>query len=108
MKGTPYNVFICRFSTLQEQALVGLKLLPSITEECPASDFSYFIDDLPYPESFHAELDLWKFYCQDGEMAAKEPMTLKSALTLCNKEQFPNVQRIFTIMCKFPVTSCEK
>ena len=50
-----------RFSTIKEQAVSGLLLLPAtVVQTRPTADkFTYFVDDLPNPETLQQELDLW-------------------------------------------------
>ena len=98
----------CRFATLQQEALNGMKLLPSyvIGNAVTESEFDFYNDDLPNATTLRHELQLWKSFwkrVEPGEL----PTTAHQCLTACNDRQFPNIKTILIILCTLPVTSAE-
>ena len=60
-----YQILVhVRFSDIQEKAMMGMNIIPSIfLEKFNTNEmkdmleiFEYYVDDLPYPGSFEAEL----------------------------------------------------
>ena len=62
-------------------------------------------EDMPRYEGLYVELEIWK----DKWARCKEdvPSTLIQSLVNCDKDTFPNLNRLFSIGCIIPVTSCE-
>ena len=104
------------FSTHQQNALLGLSLIPSIMaslslEECTTKVSQLaemYEEDLPSPECIEGELHCWWMKWQQ-ELTEHGHVTLSSTPTqaLCHATtMFPNIWALASILCTFPVTNC--
>ncbi|KAH3864340.1 52 kDa repressor of the inhibitor of the protein kinase-like [Dreissena polymorpha] len=97
-----------RFSELHSKAAMGLKVIPdnlcNSQTTITASDFDWFEEDLPSPQSLPSELHLWKAKWRG---ISDRPTTLQDSLKHCDVKLYPNVRTVMEISCVFPVTSCE-
>ena len=100
-----------RFSNIQQQAMRGLTLVPSVlvddTLPKPTIEelVDYYGEDLPSPSSLSTELHIWK--CKWSSATEALPNTPADALTFAKLAMFPNIHRILRLTCTLPVTSCE-
>ena len=100
-----------RFSDLQEKAIMGIILVPSvimdqtITVSSVSDLLEYYGEDLPSSSSLETELHLWK--CKWSLSSQQLPDTPADALQLASYNMFPNIHKIFRLICTIPVTSCE-
>lgn len=70
------NSFIIRFTNIQDKAMLGMKIIPSVYLEEVASleprqiveKFTFFEDDLPMVETFETELLQWKVCIKQKEI----------------------------------------
>ena len=105
-----------RFSTHQQNAFLGLSLIPSILislsiQECTAQILQLaemYEEDLPSRDCFEGELHCWWMKWQQelnlhGE--ASLPKTPTYALRHATA-MFPNIRALLSILCTLPVTSC--
>ena len=99
-----------RFSDIQQKALKGLMLVPSVLmDSClphTAEELkSYYKEDLLSVSSFETEFHLWK--CKWMSFNRELPDSPSMALLYAKKDMFPNIHQLLRIVCTLPVTSCE-
>ena len=86
-----------------------LGIIPAcFSDDGIASDvemIEFFKDDLTFPSSVKAELDLWHSHFR--ESSCDLPDTPKAAFEHANPLVFPNVRRMLARVMVLPVTSCE-
>ena len=65
----------------------------------------YYADDLPSPQVFDVKLFRWrrKWLNVDQDL----PSSAVQALEKCSHEFFPNVHKLFRILCTLPITYAE-
>ena len=90
---------------------MGMTLVPSvmmdqtITVSSVGDLLEYYGEDLPSSSSLETELHLWK--CKWSLSSQQLPNTPADALQLASYNMFPNIHKIFRLVCTIPVTSCE-
>jgi len=101
-----------RFSDTAKKAAKGLNLTPTVMKlktQCDAETAilkSIYKSDLPCPPTLGAEVKRW---CHKWHTSASSelPQNLADTVRLCDKDEFPNLNSIISILCVVPVTSCE-
>jgi len=63
-------------------------------------------DDLPHLAVLYTEMFRWKMKWLQ-QSAEDRPSTLERALSVCDKNFFPNMHVLLKIACTLPVASCE-
>ena len=99
-----------RFSTIQEKAIKGMTLVPSVIVESNVTVghlLEAYRDDLPNPSSLEVELHLWKCKWSSIPTSTNVPDTPAESLKVASYNMFPNIHTIFRLVCTLPVTSCE-
>ena len=100
-----------RFSDIQQKAIMGMKIVPSVLMDNSLSASStqdlveYYKEDLPSPSSLDVELHLWK--CKWRSFSQPLPDTPVEALAFASRSMFPNIHQLLRLVCNIPVTSCE-
>ena len=107
--------FTHRFSSLQQNASVGLSLVPSVflsDQVSSCSNIKQFAEeyssDMPptfvNEQSLNAELDLW-FSIMLG--LAKPYDNVQDTLKNTSEDLFPHLYLLLRLLCTFPITTCE-
>ena len=114
--------FQTRFTSLQQQALQGLVLVPSalVVHDAGQAKVKFqqlahtYKDDLPSPMSASAEFQTWAtdWTQQHDQLGPKKmPTTPADTLQLVKKTGhqalYPNIVALLTLLCVLPLTSCE-
>lgn len=100
-----------RFSDIQQKAIMGMKIVPSVLMDNSLSASStqdlveYYKEDLPSPSSLDVEFHLWK--CKWRSFFQPLPDTPVDALAFASTSMFPNIHHLLRLVCTIPVTSCE-
>ena len=100
-----------RFSDIQQKALKGLMLVPSVLMDSslPHSTVeelkSYYKNDLLSVSSFETEFHLWK--TKWTSFNRQLPDSPSVALLHAKKNMFPNIHQLLRIVCTLPATSGE-
>lgn len=103
-----------RFSDIQQKAIMGMKIVPSVlmnnslisdSESITQHLVEYYKEDLPNPSSLAVELHLWK--CKWRSFSQPLPDTPAEALIFASRSMFPNIHELLRLVCTIPVTSCE-
>ena len=100
-----------RFSDIQQKAIMGMKIVPSLLMDNSLSASStqdlveYYKEDLPSLSSLDVELHLWK--CKWRLFCQPLPDTPVDALAFASTSIFPNIHQLLRLVCTIPVTSCE-
>ncbi len=102
-----------RFSDIQEKALIGMKLVPTVLCDPSISTCKHeellasYAEDLPFPLSLQAELDLWKHKWQSQTSNPNMPDSPSNTLLVAKDSTWPNINTILRLVCTIPVRSCE-
>ena len=102
-----------RFSEIQEKALIGMKLVPTVLCDssipiCTHDELlASYAEDLPSPSSLEAELDLWKHKWMPQSSNPNMPDLPSKTLFMARFNMWPNINTILRLICTIPVTSCE-
>jgi hypothetical protein len=95
-----------RFTDLNSRAATGILLVPAAMDRLPSrEELSFFIPDLPSPDSLDAELLQW--FATWNNKSDETPKTISEALQNCDPIFYGNIAVILQICATFPVTSCE-
>jgi hypothetical protein len=105
-----------RFDAVSSQRIVEfMRQLPSTNTSSTESDenslqhvLQLYVDDLPSPATFNAELDVWKQKWNSDSQKSTELNTAEKALEIADINYFyPNIRALLQVMATLPVTSCE-
>ena len=106
-----------RFNESSTLCVEAFKIVPAVMLSTAGNNWksavqnfvSVYINDMPFPFSIDAELDIWHSYWSDYHEPGNLPLTIIStlqSLTLV-KSTFPNIYTILKILAVMPLTSCE-
>lgn len=109
--------FSTRFSSLHQNALQGLVIIPSVLVSLQPEDAkekfcqfaSMYQNDLPSPDTANAEFHCWivKWRTQKAEHGMVSlPTRPATSLKHASKQLFPNMRALMVVLCVLPVTSC--
>ncbi|KAK3082564.1 hypothetical protein FSP39_001740 [Pinctada imbricata] len=89
-----------RFTDLDSRAATGLLLVPAAMSQMPTrEELSFFMSDLPSPDSLDAELIQW--FATWSNTSDEKPATISEALQKCDPLFFSNIH-VMLQMCYFP------
>ncbi|CAC5408034.1 unnamed protein product [Mytilus coruscus] len=100
-----------RFQMEDRKGTTLFELLPAQITQLESADdlvtsLMLWEDDLLTPSSLRAEILLWK-RLWDGKNVCDYPASLYDCLKTIDEDVFPNVQRLLTVACTLPISSCE-
>ncbi|XP_072172497.1 52 kDa repressor of the inhibitor of the protein kinase-like [Diadema setosum] len=97
-----------RFTTVSNQAVRGLLLLPQNLAQCTDDKVDDIVEfygpDMPSQASIKQEIRLWKRRWT-GE--SDVPKTISETLDVMNSKMFPNIHAVLYLLLLLPVTSAE-
>lgn len=95
-----------RFNTMTQQACLAFCLLPnniaSATQESMLALLDFYRDDMPQPDMFAQEVQLWK---QTWRNTENKPSTIVETLTETCQHMYPNISKVLTLLLLTSVTS---
>lgn len=105
-----------RFSSHHKTALLGLCLIPSVMISMSTDLFTesssklaeMYQDDLPSPESFISEVEIWNLKWQEHYKShgqASLPDSRRNTLPQTS-DMYPNIKVLLIILSTLPVTTC--
>lgn len=94
-----------RFNTMTKQATLALCLIPNNIDRLDGDSIellaSHYKDDMPQPDAFHQELELWKRAWNSTDM----PSTITAPLERSCRIMYPNIMKILTLILLTSVTA---
>ena len=97
-----------RFDQVTSSAVMGLTFIPShlpkLTDELADTVYDSFRPDLPSPQTFNHEVQMWKSKWEPLEEDCI-PANLQDTLAATDDQVFPNICRILYLLLLSPVTT---
>lgn len=105
-------LFRFRFSDTQQQAVLGLSLVPQVMRSLNKDQWRKEAEelaetyqmDLPLPASLDMELVCWE--AQWKTWPSEVPSTPQEAYRHADVNFYPNINVLLNLMCTIPVTTC--
>ena len=87
------------------QVLLPVKINPASSTECIKAAIEFYSDDLPNPNVFDEEFEVWKLKWLQAPLQQR-PETLSKTLQQCSSASFPNIFTLLKLFATLPLSSC--